>query len=50
MLILFFLVYYIGKAATSTSECPNNARRNETNGMCECLLGYKATDENRRCG
>jgi hypothetical protein len=45
-------VVYIGKTANSTDDkCPTkNAERNATSNICECLVGYKATNENRQCG
>jgi hypothetical protein len=47
----FFLVYYIGSATESVNDkCPTNAARNENNGNCECLPGYKVINGNRTCG
>ncbi|CAF3487239.1 unnamed protein product [Rotaria sp. Silwood1] len=44
-------VYYIGKTTNSTNDkCPTkNAIRNTTNGICQCLTGYKAINNNRQC-
>ncbi|CAF3205424.1 unnamed protein product, partial [Rotaria sp. Silwood2] len=44
-------VYFIGKRTSSIiDKCPTkNAVRNSTTGICECLAGYRVTNNNRQC-
>ena len=49
---LIVSVYRIGDDASAPgAQCPTeNAYRNSTNGICQCVRGYRPTSDRHRCG